>query len=622
MSSSSSSRKRSDLIERIRYHNPLPQPPYPPKLLQIPTPADRLADPQWSNRLANTVPLPLIVDSEGGIPLDITKFPELWDPALQQHKTPAASEMHPDDAWMLDTKLANGSQPPLFTPGSTLTSTNVTTTANGHDALPTAEDSSQAHAGITAKDVAWLRRTEYIGADRKAKAEAAIKAAAAAKTTTTQQDVSPSAEIKRIEATFKDVTATDLNTLRHPTKKDIRPVDSFALLPDFDTWATEMHVFKFSDNPGHQQQSNTPDARVAISLLRARQDPVTSRPMMSYYLPSTTPPEMTLKEFDELLLADKDAFDAEFFKDQAGQLDDSIRAAAIVRREEIRRQKGFTADLPSAPEDADEDDEQQLEYISARAKATTPYRHQRDYYMEKQGSEEEWSRLLVLNFANNSTSTLPLVTREHSHLTHPPSSSNTSSSIRYHPITARTTLRSKRQTKVQASGQDSDHWSNILLFRSQLTDRQIKKRLKVRSQVQKVDLKQLEQVQSESEAEDEEEEEDAEGEQEEQEQEEQPQQEEDEEQLDSKAEAPEASESESGSEDEDQSGSELDDDELAGLREEAGTPEHDQEEEGEGRRRRRVATAATDGDAMEQAGGQEQEQGQGGQDGMDIDDEE
>ena len=68
-----------DLLVRVRYANPLPAPPCPPKLLDIPTNPTRYARPEFLNALADDTPLPMIVDAECGMPLDLGKWDCLWE---------------------------------------------------------------------------------------------------------------------------------------------------------------------------------------------------------------------------------------------------------------------------------------------------------------------------------------------------------------------------------------------------------------------------------------------------------------------------------------------------------------------------------------------------------------
>jgi Paf1 len=68
-----------ELLIRARYSNPLPPPPCPPKLINIPTNPMRYAGPEFLNRLAAHTPLPMIVDAECGMPLDLLRWECLWD---------------------------------------------------------------------------------------------------------------------------------------------------------------------------------------------------------------------------------------------------------------------------------------------------------------------------------------------------------------------------------------------------------------------------------------------------------------------------------------------------------------------------------------------------------------
>lgn len=68
-----------DLLIRVRYHNPLPAPPCPPKLLDIPTDPKRYARPEFLDDIAAGTPLPMVVDGELGMPLDLSRWDCLWD---------------------------------------------------------------------------------------------------------------------------------------------------------------------------------------------------------------------------------------------------------------------------------------------------------------------------------------------------------------------------------------------------------------------------------------------------------------------------------------------------------------------------------------------------------------
>lgn len=541
----SSARKRTDLIERTRYPNPLPLPPYPPKLLSIPTPATRYADPTWSSRLAESVPLPLVVDAEGGMPLDLNAFPELWATDERGRPIPIgdatlppldAADVDAEDAWLLDADLANAPIPPPAT-GSTArtsssSSSHLLAASQGDPSAPVSRDGTP---DVSAKDVAWLRRTEYLGADRKARAEAALRNAKPSQSAA--KDVSPESEVARINDTFAAIEKQPLGdaSLRHPnpSKRHLEPVECLDVFPDFDTWATDMHIFKFADAPSKHDDNDEATAAATsstlpLSILRPRTDNMTRRTLVSMYVPSSEPTEISIEDFDRLLLADEDAFvddeERELYGGPEGdQLDKEARMRAVVRREEMRRRKGWVGQLPVEPEEIGEEGDEEAErkreeFLKLRAEVTTPYRHQRDYDPERQGVEEDLARLLVLSFDAESddqsaAAKLPLTEREATYLNSTASSSSSSASraVYYHPITSRTTLRVKRQRRLRGTSRtedDEEHWTDLALTHRDVTDKELVKRLRKRVEVEAGGLREdelPELSESEDEAEEEEE---------------------------------------------------------------------------------------------------------------------
>jgi RNA polymerase II-associated factor 1 len=68
---------------RVRHLNPLPPPPFPPKLFDIETDLSRLGDASYLAPLAAATQLPMMVDSEMGMPLDLNAYRDagVWDGA-------------------------------------------------------------------------------------------------------------------------------------------------------------------------------------------------------------------------------------------------------------------------------------------------------------------------------------------------------------------------------------------------------------------------------------------------------------------------------------------------------------------------------------------------------------
>lgn len=145
------SKSQLDLLVRVRYNNPLPPPPYPPKLLNIPSDPKRYARIGFTQDLANDTHLPMVADSEMGMPLDLSAFDSLWDGTNELlgafQVLPSSQFRHWftfDDADTID--------PPPIDPRDLFMLEGVAGGAVG--------------GAATAVNVAWLRKTEYIAPGR------------------------------------------------------------------------------------------------------------------------------------------------------------------------------------------------------------------------------------------------------------------------------------------------------------------------------------------------------------------------------------------------------------------------------------------------------------------------
>jgi hypothetical protein len=73
-----SPRSKLDLLVRVRYRNEVPPPSFPPQLVQIPDDLDRFTRPDWISEYASSIPAPMLVDSEGGMPMDLNRYDGIW----------------------------------------------------------------------------------------------------------------------------------------------------------------------------------------------------------------------------------------------------------------------------------------------------------------------------------------------------------------------------------------------------------------------------------------------------------------------------------------------------------------------------------------------------------------
>lgn len=149
---------------RVRYTNPLPAPPCPPKLLDIPTDHLRYARPEFLNDIASETPLPMIIDAECGMPLDLGQFECLWEQDADDsgvlgsanssrplsRASAIALNPNPDNLPPLDPKDQFLLLEPTSTPGI-FTSNSFANTPGSGTSTPTA-----------LPHVPWLRKTEYL----------------------------------------------------------------------------------------------------------------------------------------------------------------------------------------------------------------------------------------------------------------------------------------------------------------------------------------------------------------------------------------------------------------------------------------------------------------------------
>ena len=66
----------------------------------------------------------------------------------------------------------------------------------------------------------------------------------------TTTDISRTAQLRDIDASFAAIESSELDTLRHPTRPELTAVEAFDILPDSDIWANAYDLFRFSERPG------------------------------------------------------------------------------------------------------------------------------------------------------------------------------------------------------------------------------------------------------------------------------------------------------------------------------------------------------------------------------------
>jgi RNA polymerase II-associated factor 1 len=215
----SSKKSKLDLIVRQRYQNPIPPPAFPPLLIDIPVPLPLVvANPDLTSQYAASLPLPMMIDSEIGMPLDLNAFDGIWtsetlqNPQLNPGKTTKPPVLDPEDAALLE--------PP-----------SRSTILNGVVSAANYVQAGSLKQTYHKPEVAWLRNTTYLSRDTGKKG--AVGASALARPGERQGnkqgqvvvDDSMIAQQQAIEKTFWYHDHTKLEDLRHPLKPHLRAVD-------------------------------------------------------------------------------------------------------------------------------------------------------------------------------------------------------------------------------------------------------------------------------------------------------------------------------------------------------------------------------------------------------------
>jgi len=275
-------KSKLDLLIRVRYSNPLPAPPCPPKLLDIPTSSSRYARPEFLDDIAADAPLPMIVDGDLGMPLDLSRWDCLWDENADPSDLNPSEEMapkpDPKDLFLLADPTSSGPYLPNGAGASTIASAST--------------PSSMPH-------VTWLRRTEYLTREASSRPTPSQEAK---QNMDVPVDISRSAQINDIEASFMATDTFDLSALKHPNKPDVTAIDSYEVFPDAEIWANAYDLFRFSERPG-ERPPEVDDPRLDCAILRPMESD--GDHFLAYYL--TKDDETALQFKQERLARSPDA---------------------------------------------------------------------------------------------------------------------------------------------------------------------------------------------------------------------------------------------------------------------------------------------------------------------------
>ena len=279
-----------DYIARIRYENALPPPPGAPKLLNIPAEGLKYyTSAAFSSRLARQQPLNIEADAELGMPIDLVGMPGIFD-----GDESCRSYLRDHCLWIRIDLLDVAIQAPLA----------IAPVHPGDKSLlrPLAELGKPA---FNAAGYSFLRRTEYISSDAKARAEANANASAAkfsgkpsaASKARKPIDASKEDPVSILRSTVKGFdlanprdayTGPDTTTNirgatptpaeidawkrpKHPFKPDVQILDAYPLKPDPDavTDSGAYMITKFAGNPTPVTEAR--DLRMDVGILYPRE---------------------------------------------------------------------------------------------------------------------------------------------------------------------------------------------------------------------------------------------------------------------------------------------------------------------------------------------------------------
>ncbi|KXS18655.1 hypothetical protein M427DRAFT_29557 [Gonapodya prolifera JEL478] len=251
---------------RTKYKNNPPPLPFEPKLLKYPFDRDRLHRYIPSDLADNDQLEVWPQDHELGVPLNLFTL-GVFERELKKAGTGLAfprprrpEELDPKDAALVGS---------LDQINALATSASV---AVGGVIQPKPVGAAVVRPG----NVSWLRKTQYISSDaNKHLGYKAPQVEHGSAPSPALEDIPESELLSRLQTTversFDSVKNTDLSRLRHPTKPELRAVEAYPLVPDFENWAGYFVSCVYQDGDplgAARMKSDMDDVRRETALLR------------------------------------------------------------------------------------------------------------------------------------------------------------------------------------------------------------------------------------------------------------------------------------------------------------------------------------------------------------------
>ncbi|CAK3815999.1 RNA polymerase II-associated 1 [Lecanosticta acicola] len=333
MASSQQKVVHQDYIARIRYSNALPPPPNPPKLLDIPgtgLSGGQYTSAGYASRLAREQPLNIEADAELGMPIDLIGIPGIFDGDERAISTRSGPQtLHPADKALLKPVAALG-KPNAGGAVSFLRRTEYT-----------ASQSTQHFTSSTSKDLVKLRND---GKKRKPSVNKEdpinimrniIKGFDIAYPKDVYRGEDSTTNLRGAPATDQEAKAW--SNPRHPSKPDLKLLDSYPILPDLDAIPSTgfYMVMRFNGNP--VDKSRKYDERLDTAILR----PVTNEDGEAAYLDK----QAAWEESDQKKPAPIREYDYDYFLPEDASAPRGIKRKLNVNDPENDDSELYTDDL-------------------------------------------------------------------------------------------------------------------------------------------------------------------------------------------------------------------------------------------------------------------------------------
>ncbi|KAI9561550.1 hypothetical protein GHT06_012509 [Daphnia sinensis] len=243
--------RRTDLVCRVKYCNTLPDIPFDPKFITYPFDSNRFIQ-YNATSLEKSYKYELLAEYDLGITIDLIN-PEAYAKEKNAHLDPADERLLEEDT---------------------------------HHAPQDAKRKAQ-HA----KNVSWLRRTEYISTEatrfqpmtiEKVEAKVGYSMKKALKEEHVYMD--HESQIKAIEKTFADAKKP---IVEHSSKKGVTAVEVLPVLPDFKLWKYPCAQVIFDANPAPvDRPTHVQVEEMSQAMIRGVMDE-TGEQFVAYFLPTS-----------------------------------------------------------------------------------------------------------------------------------------------------------------------------------------------------------------------------------------------------------------------------------------------------------------------------------------------